>query len=572
MQIFNRYFRYIIPFWKAEVFALFLSGLSMILGLVNPYLTKLVIDKAYPNKDLRLFVTLLIAIGIIFILSNLFKGLGNYLNRYVKLRVNLDLNRKIFKKLQRLPYSFFQDSSTGEHLYKISYDIEQVTQFIADLLPQIILLIPKSIFILGIVLYINPQMFIFILVLTPFLYIGPYYFIKRLKETWKIWAQNSQNIFKRLQETLSHIQLVKAFGIERHEERAYIKSVIENIRIRLKNTRLEITGSFVNTAAQRAILGIIIFYGGYQVIKGRMTLGSFGAISIYLSQLSGIQSTLAAFMQQVASGLVSCERLEKVLEAHAELREAHEDREVMFHNGRIEFRNVSFGYNQDKKILDNVSFSIDGGSCIALAGPSGCGKTTIVNLILRLYRPLGGEILIDENNINTIKAKSLYGQIGVVLQEPFLWNDTIENNITYGKEETSLEEVKEASRIACIDGFVNNLAQGYKTVIGENACKISEGQKQRIAIARALIKKPRILILDEALSSVDTELEEKIIYNIRDFLSSSTIIIISHRISTIQKADLVYFLSSPDKIEIADHSELLKNNTGYQNYLAQQKK
>jgi len=332
-----------------------------------------------------------------------------------------------------------------------------------------------------------------------------------------------------------------------------------------------VSKSLIDSAIQKTILGLIIFYGGYQVIKGRMTLGSLSAISIYLSQLSGVQGMFAGFIQQISSGLVSCERLDKILDMRPELIEDAKARKIDFSNGTIEFKGVSFSYNQDKKILDNLNFSIEGGSCIALTGPSGCGKTTIANLILRLYEPSDGGIFIDGIDINNIKSESLYSQIGVVLQEPYLWNDTIENNIGYGREDASFEEIEDSARIACIDVFINSLSERDKTIIGENACKISEGQKQRIAIARAIVKRPKILILDEALSCVDAELEEKIIYNIRGFLSNSTIIIISHRISTIQKADLIYFLSGSDKMKIDSHRELLKRSIQYQNYLAQEK-
>ena len=570
MKIFKKFLSYIAPFWKTEALAILLSGLSMALGLVMPYLTKLIIDKAYPDKNLKLFVFLISAIGVVFILGSLFKGLGNYLSRYVRLRVSLDLNKKVFKKFQRLPYGFFQDTSTGENLYKINYDIEQATQFIADLLPQVVVLIPKSVFILAIILYINPKMFIFVLALTPFIYIVPVYFTKKLKTSWKVLVENSQNVFKKLQETLSHMHLIKAHGKERLEVRSYMKGVINNARLRLKNTKIEVTALFFNSAVQKAILGLIIFYGGYQVIKGKMTLGSLSAVGIYLSQLSGIQVMLATFMQQASSGLVSCERLEKVLEYPDGSIEYKDAKSAEFHKGCVEFKNVIFSYNGGKNILSNISFSIQGGSFIALTGPSGCGKTTAINLILRLYRPLSGGIFIDDKDINSIKAESLYSQIGCVLQEPYLWNDTIANNISYGNKEAILKDVEGAAEIACADKFIQALPDGYDTVIGENACKISEGQKQRIAIARVIIKKPRILILDEALSSVDGELEAKIICNIRNFLSNSTIIIMSHHVSAAQKADLVYFLSGYSRIDIAPYQELVNKNSQYRNYIAQQ--
>ena len=567
-----KFFRYLIPFWKKEILILFLSGISMALGLVNPYLTKLIIDKAYKDKDLKLFIVLVISVGVIFILSGIFKGVADYLNRCIKLRIDFALKSNVFKKSQHLPYRFFQDTSTGDQLYKFSYDIEQASQFITDLLPQAISLILKSIFILAIILWMNPKICLFALALTPFLYIGPYYFTMRLKKALKIWVEDSQGIFKRLQEVFSHNQLIKAFGKETSESRIYIRKLIHNIRLNLVNMRLDVIGSFINSLANRIILGLIIFYGGYQVIKGGMTLGVLSAITIYLSQLSGLQGSLAFFFQKISRGIVSCDRLETILSVQPECIEDRQSREIIFSKADLQFKDVSFYYSQDKMILKNFSFDIKTGSFVALAGPSGCGKTTIANLILRLYKPVSGEILVDGVNIGMIKSNALYSQVSAVLQESYLWNDTVENNIRYGKAQADFSEIIEAARVSGIDGFIQGLGLGYNTVIGENACKISEGQKQRIAIARAVIRKPKILILDEAFSSLDAEIEAVIIKNIKTALKDSTVIVISHRLSTIKQMDQVYFLNHSGKICTGKHEELLSNNPDYQAYLSGQLK
>ncbi len=567
---YTKFYRYLLPFWKREALILFLSVIAVALSLVNPYLTKLVIDKAYGNKDLKLFIILIGVGGAIFVLNGLISGLASYLSRYIRLRLNFNLSRQVFSKLQRLSYSFFQNNSTGENLFRISYDVEQTAQFLTDALPQAISLIPRSLFIFGIVLYLDRRMAMLALGLTPFLYIAPIYFNRRLKKVYKIWVENSQGVFRHLHEVLSHIQLVKAFGREKGEIRAYVRKLVQNIRFKLKSTRIEVAGSFANNLANRLILGLVIFYGGYQVIKGKMTLGTLSAISIYLSQLSGLQGSFAQFFQQLSLGSVSCQRLNSILEAASEVKENRDAQEITLIRGDIEFQGVTFGDDEGRVVLDNLSFHIGGGSVVALAGPSGCGKTTVVNLLLRLYAPMRGEILIDGYRIADIKSKSLYGQIGVVLQEPFLWNDSVENNIRYGRQDASIKEVMEAARVACIDGFIDSLPDGYKTVVGENACKISEGQKQRIAIARSVIKRPKILILDEALSCVDAMVEGRIIENIKNSLRGSTLILISHRLSAIAKMDLVYFLTSPGKIDIASHEGLLRGNIHYQDYLAHQ--
>jgi len=563
-------YRYIFPLWKKEILILFLSLFSVCLSLINPYLTKLIIDKAYANKDLKLFIVLIAAGGLIFILNGLVNGAAHYLNNYIMLRITFNLNKQLFKKLQALPYGFFQDSSTGRNLFNINYDISQLSTFIADALPRAVTCLSRMILILLILLYIDWKMSLSALALSALLYIVPYYFTKRLRKIMEARIENSQGIFEWLQEILSHMQLVKAFGRERSEVRRYISSLIKNTRLGLENTKLQVTALFLGSLASRLALGSVIFFGGYQVIKGRLTLGSLSAITIYLTQLFGLQDSLAQLFQETSFGLISCQRLEKILESEPHHLEDKQSRQIRFCQGKIEFKEVSFGYLPERPVLKELSFSIIGGSCVGLAGPSGCGKTTIVNLILRLYGPEAGKILIDGHNIASVASQSLYHQIGAVLQEPFLWNDTVENNIRYGNENAGIQEIIQAAKAACIDSFVDSLPRGYASVIGENACKISEGQKQRIAIARAVIKQPKILILDEALSSVDAELESRIIDNLRDLLKESTIIVISHRLSTIKKMESICFFAGPNKVFSDTHDSLLEKNVQYRNYLAHQ--
>ncbi|MCX5703843.1 MAG: ABC transporter ATP-binding protein, partial [Candidatus Omnitrophica bacterium] len=295
-------------------------------------------------------------------------------------------------------------------------------------------------------------------------------------------------------------------------------------------------------------------------------LGSLMAATLYLGQLSSLQSTFTNFLQQIFLGSVSIERLEAILSTPGESQELLSAKQLVFSAGNIKFNNISFGFIPDRLVLDNLTFDIPGGSCLGLVGPSGCGKTTLVNLLLRIYQPINGTILIDGCDIRQIQAKAFYEQIGLMLQEPWLWNDTIENNIRYGKDNANTKEIEEAARIACIDDFIMGLPEGYNSRIGENASKISEGQKQRLAIARALIKRPKILILDEAFSFVNEGLEAKIIDNIKSALEASTIILIAHRLSVLSKTDRVYFFTGPRNIEIAQHEKLFKDNPSYRNF------
>jgi ABC-type multidrug transport system fused ATPase/permease subunit len=284
----------------------------------------------------------------------------------------------------------------------------------------------------------------------------------------------------------------------------------------------------------------------------------------------GIHNQFAGFFETMSFSLISYQRIKEILDARPQVQEAKEAKEAVLENCSVELKNVTFGYRLGEAVIRNLSFKIEQDKHIALAGPSGCGKTTLLNLILRLYDPWEGDILIGGYNIKDLQLKSLRENFGIALQEPFLWNDSIKNNITYARPRASEEEVKEVARICLIDRFVDSLPDRYETIIGEDACKLSEGQKQKIAIARALIKKPKILILDEAMSSMDSASEEQIVRNIKEAYKDITIISVSHRLSTVMACDLVYFFKKPDEMVVDKPQHLLEQDEDFQNLFATQ--
>ncbi len=560
IALLSRFTRYTFKYRNKWLTVIILKALVSLLGLVNPYLIKLVIDNAIGNKNLKVFFILALIGGSVLILTGLLSSWSNFLERYIKLKVNFDLNRNIFRCIQNFTLGWFEDKSTGEHMYKTSYDADRVTAFIMDIPTRAVAIFPKLLITLSIIFYFNWRIAVLSLCLAPILYLPPYYFSRKMRLVWQALILNSQEIFKNLNEVFSHIQLIKAFGRESSAMRVYLKKLITGIKINTKNMRLEIIGGFAASLAGNFVTGLIVFYGGYQVIKGQMSLGTLMAIMVYLSQLIALQGQIAMFFQESVSGVISCERIAKILDEEDRINQLPGAREADFKSYDISFNQVSFGYRQGKYIIKDLSFNIKSGKHIALVGPSGCGKTTLLNLVLRLYNPWHGQICIDGVDLKELKINSLRQQIGIVLQEPFLWNDSIKNNICYGMGNVSGAQIDEVVRIAGINEFAFNLPLGYDTVIGENACKISEGQKQRIAIARALIKSPRILIFDEAFSSLDSASEEKILTTIKDVYQDTSIIIVSHRLSSLAKTETVYYLKDPNTIIIDSFKNLQLSN------------
>ncbi len=569
-QLYARFIKLLLPYRGKWVLILILSALAALLGLVIPYLTKEVVDIAIGKNDFRAFIIYAIIGGIIFAVAESLNWLRYWLERTVKLKVSFDLHKKVFKHLQGLSFAWFQDKSTGEHIFKINYDIDAVTEFITNFFPQAVLIILRAGLILVIVFYLNWKMAICALILAPFLFLPPYFYGRLMEKLSVDLVESSEKVLSYLQEVFSHIFLVKVWASEKKNTRIFLNKVISNIRATLSYLKSDIKNGIAVEIITKLIIGLISFYGGYLVLKEKMTLGSLTAIMVYLTQLVGLQAQFAGFWQTSISGYISCGRLALIFDTQPQIQDQADGVSVEFSKGDLEFEGVSFGYRPHEAVIKNISFAIKGGEYVALVGASGCGKTTILNLLIRIYDPWVGSIKIDNHDIRAIKLQALKNQFGVALQEHFLWDDTIYNNITYNRSGATREEVEEVSCISGVNEFVKELPQGYHTVIGENACKLSEGQKQKISIARALFKKPKILVLDEAMSSMDSASEEKIVSNIKERYKQMTVIIVSHRFSAIKNCDRLIYLSASDTVIEGSVETLLKDNESFRKLFAGQ--
>jgi ATP-binding cassette, subfamily B, bacterial len=565
-----RFIELLLPYRLMWLTILFLSVLGSFLSLIIPYLTKTIVDTSLVKKDFGSFLIYAVIAGVVFLVGESINWLRYWLEQNIKIKVTFDLNKKVFQHLASLSYAWFQDKKTGEHIFTIHYDIDTVANLITANLPQVISIIPRALLTMTIVFYLDWKMALCALLLGPFLFLPGYFYNRVLEKLSLNMVESSEKVLVVLEQVFSHILLVKVWGTEKRSTRSFLRSLIANVRNSLRYLKPEITNGIAVQIITKAVTGLIALFGGYLVIKGDMSLGSMAAIMVYLTQLVGLQSQLVSLWQMNISSAVSCSRLAGVLDTKPQIIESPDARDLDLSIGAIEFKGVSFGYRPQEFVLKNLSFQIKGGSCVALAGPSGSGKTTILNLLVRLYEQWEGVIRIDSQDTRGVKPRSLKSRIGVALQEHFLWDDTIFNNITYGVTHAESKEVEEIARICGVDDFAKASASGYRTLIGENACKLSEGQKQKIAIARALFKKPGILVLDEAMSAMDSESEEKILANIRERYKDMTIIIVSHRFSTIKGCDRVLYLSAADKITECDIEGLTRNDPGFRSLFAGQ--
>ncbi|MBN1405160.1 MAG: ABC transporter ATP-binding protein [Candidatus Omnitrophica bacterium] len=535
----------------------------MPLSALNPYLTKLLIDDAYAKKNLKLFLILALIGAVIFLINGAITALGGYLSRRLVLKVQFDITKKIYEHIQGLGMDFFKEKSSSEYVYKINTDISLISSFTCDSFAKIISLIPHILLILAIVTYLNWKMALLALLIAPLGYLQQYFFTSKIKVYTQNAIKKSQSAFDRLYEALTHILLVKAFRKEEREIATFNENFSARFKIELQKSRLSHISNFSSGITGKLTAGIVALYGGLQIIRGDMTLGGLTAVMIYIAQLSGLLSSAGSFYQAAAITSVSASRINEILDEKPKLLENKDALGCDILQGKIDFNKVSFAYKDKDYILKDITFTISANSKIALVGRSGCGKTTLLYILLRLYGPSGGIICIDGVNIKDIKSGSLAKNISIALQEAFLFNDTIENNILYGAaRKASTKDVLKAAELTQAHEFIKDLPKGYAASMGEMACKLSEGQKQRIALARAVINRPKILILDEAMSSLDSETENKIMRNLKNEFKDSTLIVVSHRLSAVKQMDKVYFLNE-GILEIATHQEFLNNNADY---------
>jgi len=559
----NAYLKKFLYTYKKQIFFSFLLGLiSSAFLLVMPYFSKLFIDKAFINRSLDKFINLSIWGAGIFIFSTLVKAAGDILKNKMSIKLKLNLADKFIRKFYRLDFEFLQSRSVGESVFRFS-DTDTSVNFILEQCPQILLDIVKLPIILGVCLWINTQMTLLLLILSPLFLLHSLYLQKKLKpiyeEIWKFSARLSKEVY----EAFSRMLIIKVFGLESFQRRRYFKSFIENIRWGIRGFRWGIISSLTSSFLSKAVYGGVTLYGGWMIIKGDLTIGSYTAIMLYLTQLGGLLDSLSHRFEFFVKEMVSLNRFLEIIEIEPKIKDSPSAKALSSLRGRIIFEDVKFGYENGKIIFPCLNAAMPPASWIAIAGPSGCGKTTLVNLILRLYEPKEGKITLDGQDLKNIKLGSLREKISIATQEPFLFDVSIKENIAYGLNNITQGLIAEAARLASVEEFILQLPEQYDTLVGENAFRLSQGLKQRISIARAVLRNPDLLILDEATSSVDLLTEEKIYRALREKRKGLSTIVISHRLFSIKDADRIYFLSPEGKIAEGTHEELLSRDGLY---------
>jgi len=527
-----RFAKLLKPYRKFIAESIISGMLLTLLGLPGPWLTKILIDSVYPTGDYSLLHFVLILIFAFGLFRSFMGVLRGYFAMNLGLGMALDIRFRFYEHLQRLSFAFHASREVGELLSRLR-DADRSLNNTLDLINRLVNSLLALMIFPAVLFYINWRLALIGLVVLPADVVLYLYASRLIRRYTQALAEKRADVSAKNYESLSGIRTIQSLAIE---DRIYNK--LRNLVIEAQNlnVRLGVTRQLLgfSTGALRAF-GVLLYswYGWHQVLGGQLSLGSFLAFTAYVGYLYSPIRQLVDMTQEVQTTLVHTNRFFEIYDLEPEIKDRPGAIELPLIRGHIEFRNVWFSYDRAEPLLEDVSFRIEPGTTVALVGRSGEGKTTITHLIPRFYDPTSGAVLIDGYNVRDVTLRSLRRQVGYVLQEPFLFHGTVWENITCGRTDVSDEEVREAARAAYAHQFIETLPDGYQTQIGQRGEKLSQGQRQRIVLARVLLLNTPILILDEATSAVDVEAEIQIQKALEAAKSGRTTIIIAHRLSTI---------------------------------------
>ena len=562
-EIIIRLMAYLKPYKAKSMIVILLMILVMLCNVVNPYLLQQAIDVHVVNKD----INGILLIGGLLLIINIFAWIASKIRWTMISKITnnilVNIRHELYEHIQKLSFDFFDNRPVGKILARVVGDVNALknlfNQSIQTLIPELLSLICVAIamFIL------NIKLAMACIILLPFLTIAMFYIEIHSRKRWEVFRNKRSNLNGFTHEDFSGIKVVQAFANEKNTEKNFRKMVKGQKEAFLNAVRLN-DCFWPLVELSWGIGTLIVFAVGYRLIlSGEIQVGKLIAFSMYTGMFWRPIMNLSSFYNTLITNFAAADRIFDILDQEPDIENIGKAPKMNRIEGKVEFRNIDFSYNVGGKVLNNINFKVNPGDKIALVGATGSGKTTIISLLSRFYDPTDGEILVDGKNIKYVDLYSYRSQMGIMLQDTFLFSSTIMENIRYGRLDATDEEVINAAKAVDAHEFIMKLENGYDTEVNERGSRLSLGQRQLVSFARALLANPRILILDEATSNIDTQTEMLVQKGIEKLIKGRTSFVIAHRLSTIRDCDKILVISDGEIIEAGTHDELLRNKGMY---------
>ncbi len=569
-QLYKRLFSFIRPYFPKLLLAILFSiGVGAIATSPVPIIQK-TFDKIFVEKDALMLTVLPLALAGLYFLKGILQYTANRIILGISWELVVSVRQKLFAHIHRLPFDFFEAHETGHLISRIINDVTIMQSTVTRLLKEFMQNSVMAIALIGWVFYLKWQWALAALVVFPLMALPISSISRKLKRLSHRGQEILADINSTILESISGVKVVRAFGLEPREVKKFEGYSTDFLTVMKKNVKyIEIISPLMEFLGV-ASAAVVLWYGGSQVLAGEVTQGTFIAFIVALFMLYGPLRLLFKIYANFQVALAGAERVFAVLDKPVE-KDAPGRKELTGFQDRIEFQNVSFRYpSRQALVLKDIDLTVNKSEVLAIVGMSGAGKTTLVDLLFRYFNPTSGAIRIDGTDIREFSHVSLRKNLALVTQETFLFNDTIANNIAFGRPDATYAEILEAAQAAHVDTFASALDDGYDTMIGERGVKLSGGQRQRIAIARAILRDAPILVLDEATSSLDSESEKLVQDALKRLMQHRTTFVIAHRLSTIKHADRIVVLDAGEIVETGTHDTLLERSGLYQKYFEMQ--
>lgn len=561
-RIILRLFKWIKPFSGWMVLSCLLMLLSSAISLTSPYLIRMAIDTAIPSQNYRMLIIISIiltvsTIAVRFLLAGKLKIMTR-----VAQKIIVNIRKEVFTKLQALPFTYFDSRPHGKILIRVVNYVNSLSDLLSNGIIQLVSDLFTLIVIICFMFAIDPKLTLVSMAVLPVLFIVLICMKKAQHEAWKQESYKRSNLTAYLSESLNGMKVTQSFARENVNQGIFDGLCLTCKKVWMK--AVNINNIIWPVVDNLSTIGVALVYlAGINWLGDGVSIGTLVAFAGYIWRFWAPIQNLGNFYNSMVTTGAYVERIFELLDEDEDITDRPDAKELPPIRGHVQFDKVNFSYEKGNPILKNINFTITPGMSVAIVGPTGAGKTTIINLLSRFYNPDDGKILIDGLDILDLQIKSIRKQVGVMLQDSFLFSGTIMENIRYGKLEATDEECIMAAKTVMADDFINAFPEGYNKIISANGGGLSQGQKQLISFARVLLSDPRILILDEATSSVDTHTEKALQQGLNHLLKGRTSFIIAHRLSTIRNADMIFFVDHGEIVERGTHKELLALNGNY---------